>query len=216
MKKKFLSLMMAAAVVATTSVSAFAANVTDSDKSEAEADVTITGNVQDDSGQDAAGTFKVTVPTTANFTVTKKGVFLGTELEISNEGSQNIDVYAYQFVDESSSDKINVIEEDQLKERKDSEKRTTVSMKLTSGGKVAHLKTDNTGGGVSGDNFEPGLGIKLLNLTSGTELAPKKGKIKLEGKAGQAGQAGDAEQGAIREAVSDDFTLTLKIKKAAN
>ena len=32
MKKKFLSLMMAAAVVATTSVSAFAANVTGSDE----------------------------------------------------------------------------------------------------------------------------------------------------------------------------------------
>ena len=63
MKKKFLSLMMAAAVVATTSVSAFAANVTGSDASEAQTDVTITGNVQDNQGNDAVGTFKVTVPT---------------------------------------------------------------------------------------------------------------------------------------------------------
>ena len=82
MKKKFLSLMMAAAVVATTSVSAFAANVTDSDENEAQTDVKITGNVQDASGNDAPGTFKVTVPTTTNFTVTNKGVLLGNELEI--------------------------------------------------------------------------------------------------------------------------------------
>lgn len=212
MKKKFLSLMMAAAVVATTSVSAFAANVTDSDKSEAQTDVKITGNVQDDLGNDAAGTFKVTVPTTADFTVTNKGVFLGTELEISNEGSQNIDVYAYKFVDKSGNEKINVVDEQQVTNSDSPANRTTVSMKLTSGGKVATLKTDNTGGvygDESGNTFESGLGVKLLNLTSGTELAPTKGKIKLEGKAGQAGTIAEG------QAVSDDFVLTLKIKKAA-
>ena len=208
MKKKFLSLMMAAAVVATTSVSAFAANVTGSDENGTQADVKITGNVQDDSGNDAVGTFKVTVPTTASFTVTNKGVFLGTELEISNEGSQNIDVYAYQFVDKSGSDKINVIEEGQLTSNQPSENRATVSMKLTSDGKVANLKTDNTGG-VSGEGMVAGLGVKLLNLASGTELDPTKGKIKLEGKAGQAQEITGG------KAVSDDFVLTLKIKKAA-
>lgn len=210
MKKKFLSLMMAAAVVATTSVSAFAANVTSSDASEAQTDVTITGNVQDNSGNDAAGTFKVTVPTTASFTVTKTGVFLGTDLEISNEGSQNIDVYAYQFVDKSGSEKINVVKEQEVTTDQTTKKSTTVSMKLTSGGNVAYLGTDNTGGVYEDAAFNTaasGTGVKLLNLTSGNELSPTKGKIKLEGKAG--GQI-------VTSAVSDDFTLTLKIKKAAN
>lgn len=213
MKKKFLSLMMAAAVVATTSVSAFAANVTGSDENEAQTDVTITGNVQDDLGHDAAGTFKVTVPTTASFTVTKTGAFLGTDLEISNEGSQNIDVYAYQFVDKSGSDKINVVKEEQVTNSQSSVDRATVSMKLTNGGKVAYLRTDNKGGvyaDESDDTAASTPGVKLLNLTSGTELAPTKGKIKLEGKAGQAGQITEG------QAVSDDFTLTLKIKKATN
>ena len=213
MKKKFLSLMMAAAVVATTSVSAFAANVTGSDENEAQTDVTITGNVQDDLGHDAAGTFKVTVPTTASFTVTKTGAFLGTDLEISNEGSQNIDVYAYQFVDKSGSDKINVVKEEQVTNSQSSVDRATVSMKLTNGGKVAYLRTDNKGGVYADESVDTAAstpGVKLLNLTSGSELAPKKGKIKLEGKAGQATQI----QGG--KAVSDEFTLTLKIKKADN
>ena len=210
MKKKFLSLMMAAAVVATTSVSAFAANVTGSDENGTQADVTITGNVQDDSGHDAAGTFKVTVPTTAKFTVTNKGVFLGTDLEISNEGYQNIDVYAYQFVDKSDSEKINVIKEQDVTTEPTNKQRTTVSMKLTSGGNVAYLRTDKTGGVYANDDTTDAstTGVKLLNLTSGTELAPTKGKIKLEGKAGQAGQITEG------QAVSDEFVLTLKIKKA--
>ena len=210
MKKKFLSLMMAAAVVATTSVSAFAANVTGSDKSEAQTDVTITGNVQDNSGHDAVGTFKVTVPTTASFTVNKTGVFLGTDLEISNEGSQNIDVYAYQFVDKSGRDKINVVKESEVTDEQASKQSTTVSMKLTSGGNVAYLRTDNNGGVYDSDSSESAPsapGVKLLNLTSGNELSPTKGKIKLEGKAGQS--VGSTP-------VSDEFTLTLKIKKADN
>ena len=213
MKKKFLSLMMAAAVVATTSVSAFAANVTDSDEGEAQTDVKITGNVQDADGHDAAGTFKVTVPTTASFTVTNEGVFLGTELEILNEGSQNIDVYAYKFVDESGSGKINVVKESVVTNGQSDKQRTEVSMKLTSGGNVAHLRTDNAGGVYESDDAgvaASGTGIKLLNLKSGTELSPTKGKIKLEGKAGQKREInGD-------KAVSDDFVLTLKIKKADN
>ena len=211
MKKKFLSLMMAAAVVATTSVSAFAANVTGSDENGTQADVTITGNVQDDSGNDAAGTFKVTVPTTANFTVTNKGVFLGTELEISNEGSQNIDVYAYQFVDKSDSEKINVVKEQDVTTDPTNKQRTTVSMKLTSGGNVAYLRTDKNGGVYESDTASTAAGatgVKLLNLTSGSELSPTKGIIKLDGKAGQ------AENLTNNKAVSDDFVLTLKIKKA--
>ena len=212
MKKKFLSLMMAAAVVATTSVSAFAANVTGSDENGTQADVTITGNVQDDLGNDAAGTFKVTVPTTAKFTVTNKGVFLGTDLEISNEGYQNIDVYAYQFVDKSNSDKINVIQEKEVINTPTDKQRTIVSMKLTSDGNTAYLRTDKTGGVYENDDTTAAstTGVKLLNLTSGSELSPTKGIIKLDGKAGQ---AATIEGG---KAVSDEFVLTLKIKKATN
>ena len=188
-------------------------NIIGNDENEQQHDIKITGNVMDSKGNLPVGVFKVTVPTEANFTVTKNGVFLGTELEISNEGSQNIDVYAYKFVDKSGSEKINVVDEQQVTNSDSPANRTTVSMKLTSGGKVATLKTDNTGGvygDESGNTFESGLGVKLLNLTSGTELAPTKGKIKLEGKAGQAGQITEG------QAVSDDFTLTLKIKKATN
>ncbi|MEI3369083.1 MAG: hypothetical protein V8R03_09155 [Clostridium sp.] len=53
MKKKFLSLMMAAAVVATTSVSAFASTtqtIKDSEEVGGQAQITVTGDVEDSTG----------------------------------------------------------------------------------------------------------------------------------------------------------------------
>lgn len=209
MKKKFLSLMMAAAVVATTSVSAFAANVTGSDANEAQSKVTITGNVQDDEGNDAPGTFKVTVPTTASFTVTKAGTFWGTELEIANEGTQDIEVYAYKFVDKNFGEKIEVIKESDVTGQQASVPSSKVSMKLTNGSKIAYLKSDNVKKGVYKDaefvEAADESGVELLTLSSGSEGNPTKGTISLEGTAG--GQVAE-------DPVSDEFVLTLKIKKA--
>lgn len=209
MKKKFLSLMMAAAVVATTSVSAFAANVTGSDANEAQTKVTITGNVQDNEGNDAPGTFKVTVPTTASFTVTKAGTFLGTELEVANEGTQGIQVYAYKFVDKNVGEKIEVTTESEVTTDPTHVKSSKVAMKLTNGNKVAYLKSDSVRGIYTNDGLTTpptdDLGVELLTLSSGSEGNPTKGTISLEGEAGKQVDG---------EAVSDEFILTLKIKKA--
>ena len=218
MKKKFLSLMMAAAVVATTSVSAFAAdNVIDSaDDQEAQSNVKITGNIQDENGKDPVGTFKVTIPTAANFTVNNKGTVISGDLDIKNAGSQAIDVYAYRFVDESNTDKINIVGEQQLDDsRIANEKNSTVALKLTSsiGNGVAYLSSDSSKNGVYNqpdliaDNAATGLGVKLLTLSKGTEQNPTSGKIRFEGKGGKSPISAG-------KAISDDFTLTLKIKKA--
>lgn len=208
MKKKFLSLMMAAAVVATTSVSAFAANVTGSDANEAQTKVTITGNVQDDEGNDAPGTFKVTVPTTANFKVTKAGTFLGTELKVENEGTQDIQVYAYKFVDKNVGEKIEVTTENEVTATPSEVDSSKVSMKLTNGNKVAYLKSDSVKGIYTDDALTvpaDDSGVELLTLSSGSEGNPTKGTISLEGKAGKK---------IVGDPVSDEFILTLKIKKA--
>ena len=68
----------------------------------------------DSKGNLPVGVFKVTVPTEANFTVTKDGVVLGSELQVENSGSQKIEVYAYKFIDESGSEKINIIDEQKI------------------------------------------------------------------------------------------------------
>lgn len=229
MKKKFLSLMMAAAVVATTSVSAFAAedvdhrvteettidNVLDSD--EIEHNVNITGKIQDKDGVMPATTFKVTVPTAANFTVSQSGALVGPDLTVKNEGSQAIEVLAQDFKNVGSN-KINVIdaaaiESDKTKHVENEEDRqydrTTISLKLECDSKVVHLSSSNGKSGISSDatlaTLSPSA-LQLATLQPGDESATTK-TIKLKGTAGIKPLKGNA--------VSDKFRLTLKIKKAA-
>lgn len=234
MKKKFLSLMMAAAVVATTSVSAFADttvgevtypdtfNVDGSDDTDATAPVQINGNIQDDKGNDAPSTFKVTVPTAANFTVTKEGALVGPSLTIKNEGTQTVEVLAQDFT--RGTGRIDVISEDTITTEKNKPEgdqvlgRNSVSLKLVGGidsdtgaNKVAYLGATNKENGVYG---QPGLqtgdkassGISLLKLEPGNVKATE-GVIRLEGSAGPK---------KVTSAVSDTFTLTLRIKKVKN
>ena len=216
MKKKFLSLMMAAAVVATTSVSAFAADkvIDSADDQAAQSDVKITGKIQDENGKDPVGTFKVTIPTATNFTVTKEGAIISPNLDIKNAGSQEIEVYAYRFVDESSNGKISIVGQQTFANNIPGTKNSTVALKLTSsiGNGVAYLSSDSSKGGVYKNSdlteVESGdLGVKLLTLSNGTEQNPTTGQIRLEGVAGQQ---------AVEDPISDDFKLTLKIKKAGN
>ena len=216
MKKKFLSLMMAAAVVATTSVSAFAANVVGPDNKQPEIDVTITGNVRNTEGHDAVGTFKVTVPTNTGFTVTKDGTVLGAELNVENAGTQDIEVYAYKFVDTTGDQEkgISVVPESQVTGSGAAQvKNNKVSLKLTSstGEGEAFLSSGISDNGVHTNAdlnaAASDLGVKLLSLQAGTEEHPSTGKIKLNGKAGQT---------PVNDPVSDEFKLTLKIKKATN
>lgn len=217
MKKKFLSLMMAAAVVATTSVSAFAAtaNVTNSDTQDGSADIVITGEVENDEGQKPAGRFEVTVPTTASFTVDSDGNFIPPDkISIKNDGSQSIDVYADKFVDSTKQDGvgITVVEESLLK----SKNRTYVTLNIYGRKGNVYLKTEDTSltskNGIYTDNTlntpAQGEALKLTSIASG-----QVGDLTLEGKAGGIGSDQDA--GKVKDAVSNSFTLTLKIKKSA-
>lgn len=227
MKKKFLSLMMAAAVVATTSVSAFAAvndhvtmpkeaNIKDTDDQTPTQDVYITGHVQNEQGEMPTASFKVTVPTAANFTVTSGGVVVGPELEVKNEGTQGIEVYATDF-SKTTNGKIKVVPEGNL----DDKPRTTVALKLTVNSKPkAYLgaggeqnqngvfKNDDLSTKVSDNGDTDDAKGKLFSLPAGANEA-KTRKIKLEGTAGKNGATVD-------EAVSDTFKLVLKIKKASD
>ena len=227
MKKKFLSLMMAAAVVATTSVSAFAAennvhvtmpkdaNVTDMDDQQPTQDVELTGHVQSDKGEMPTTSFKVTVPTAANFTVTSQGNLVGPELTIKNEGTQGVDVYAHNF-SKTGNGKINVVSESEISNSREGKPRTTISLKLVVDGKnKAFLKASNGESGVykeadlGNDHKAPEEGVKLLSLGAGAGAngATTK-KIKIEGTAGK--------NTGLTNPESDTFKLVLKIKKSEN
>lgn len=211
MKKKFLSLMMAAAVVATTSVSAFA-NTRDYDNVAEDQDinheVTITGDVENKDGHVKPGTLSVTVPTTATFRVKRNGDFQGSTLEVRNRGTQTIEVYVNEFIDTDGQENVNVVSES--KTSGDTVNRKHVSLNIKGNNGIAYLGTaaGDAGKGVYSDkNLSDGVadGKKVSEITAGNTDT-----LTLGGRAGQKTEE-------ITEPVKNAFTLKLAIrKKAAN
>lgn len=212
MKKKLLSLVLAGAMVASTSVSAFAKTITDSDNTTPTTDVKITGQVLDKNGNVAASTFNVTIPTAASFIVDREGNVSTAKINIQNNGTQNIDVYADKFVDTSVGTGINVEREDGL----ESVDRTHISLKLAGNSKILYLKSESESsrtddkhiglykGADLSDKASSEEDLKLAHIKSNEEY-----ELTLSGKAGKGNTP-------IETAINNDFTLTLKIKKSNN
>lgn len=227
MKKKFLSLMMAAAVVATTSVSAFAANtdanttdLTGPESSELTTEINITGDVEDKDGAIKPGTLSVTVPTTASFRVNRTGGFTGSDLTVVNKGSKSIEVYVQKFVDVNGDDGIKVVSETKTSKAAegadagDAVTRDKVSLRVVGNAGVAYLGTKAVGAEGSGV-------YSKKELTDDSEVKEKDGQkvseiaagksytMKLEGEAGK-------KTDPINTAIKDTFTLRLAIRKKAD
>lgn len=204
MKKKFLSLMMAAAMVATTSVSAFASSDATVSKDGGEVKVTITGSVNDHENNPPEGTISVTIPTALAFTVNNEGDFDGTSLNVVNNGTEKVDVYAYQFVDGNGEKGIEV-----AKEVRDDEKRSKVVLSLSGDeGEAGFASASNVLNGIynfsnpEGAVESDGIKIASVDKLGGQNTA----KLQLNGHSGK----DDSEAKAVRE----EFTLKLKVKKA--
>ena len=97
MKKKLLSLLMAGAVVAGTTMPAFAATYNEADTSEINAPVKITGTVHDSKGSAPAGRIEVEIPTALSFTVDTQGRLTAGNFEIKNNSKADVDVKVGSF-----------------------------------------------------------------------------------------------------------------------
>lgn len=212
MKKKLLSLVLAGAMVASTSVSAFAQNknIQNVDTEEPTTEVTITGQVLGENGEKPAANFNVTVPTSAAFTVSKSSSVLSVPIEIQNNGTQDIDVYADKFVDATTADGqgITVVKESEVK----SHDRTYVSLRLQGDINTAYLKTETDTSTKSGIYKKATLDDADIVGTDGLKLTNiQKSQTKSLNLVGTVGDTGTA----VNNAVSNDFTLTLRIKKSS-
>lgn len=205
MKKKFLSLMMAAAVVATTSVSAFAEDYSWSENLNKEINVDITGNVESQSGAITPGSLSVSVPTTASFTVNKERAVQSASIRVENKGTTPVDVYAYKFADQTpdANSNITIVGKSGLSTASST---ATLALKLSGNRGYAHLKSESTGNGIYTNedctNQAQAEGVKLAYVDASASQ-----DITLSGET-----KNDA--GAPDSAVQDNFVLTLKIKKA--
>lgn len=183
-------------------------NITGSDTTEQKHNISITGNVLNDKGEMPSGTFQVVVPTTASFTVNEKGQFLTIPFTIKNEGYQNIDIYAYKFIDVDKTEGINVKAKSEITERAS---RSDITLNIRGNRNTAYFKTEDISSTNSGIYQNPELnapassdGIKILEIASNSN-----GILNLQGQAGKAPLKTDT-------AISNTFTLILKIKKSTN
>lgn len=185
-------------------------NITGSDTTEQKHNISITGNVLNDKGEMPSGTFQVVVPTTASFTVNQSGEFLTVPFTIKNEGYQNIDVYAYRFIDVDGIEGINVKRELEITTNQNNVTRSDISLNILGNQRIAYFKTENRDSTNSGiyENSEltnpaTSEGIKVLSIKPNSN-----GTLTLQGQAGKKSN--------IDTAISNTFTLILKIKKSTN
>lgn len=210
MKKKLLSLVLAGAMVASTSVSAFAATEQGYNilgKEEVKTPITVTGNVQDTAGQIVAGTISVSVPTAAAFTVTSTGDFTSAPIEITSDSAEQVQVTAYSFTDSSENKNITIVSEEDLKNETNSDTQRFMTLRLQGNDKTVYFKSAKTTSGIYKENYtteyaldeNPVLGI----VTKDTPLELNlKGEVKKDS------------YSAPGSAIQDKFNLVLKIRRA--
>lgn len=214
MKKKLLSLVLAGAMVASTSVSAFA----DTDKTvkvgsgETDHKVTVTGNVTDGQNTIVPGTISVTIPTAVSFKVNSKGEIDSANIDITSDSEESVDVIAYKFIDPSTDSKITVVPESKLEEKKEQNTNDNrfISLSIKGGDKNVELKSaDGTTTGIMKtaeteypEDEKPVIGT----VTQGNSL-----RLRIEGKVAKPSSGYTAPASPIK----DDFQLILKIKKTS-
>ena len=175
-----------------------------------EQQISITGNIADENGIIKPGVVQVTVPTRALFTVDKDGKFVGSYINIKNSGYEALDIYAYKFKDVTGESYINVKSEEDISTNSSNTERNNVSLKISGKWSTAYFKTEE----LSSKNSGVYKNLQLTDMSNegvkiSTVDANSTDKLILSGTAGKKTSNSDT-------AISDTFTLILKIKKSTN
>lgn len=219
MKKKLLSLVLAGAMVATTSVSTFAATTNTEytiGENGQEHQVTITGDVANTNNETVPGTITVTVPTTMAFAINKDGELNGGDITVVNRSKDKVEVVAKEFKDTTPDNKIVIVKDGELNEKiktnTDNQNKRYISLNITGNGKSLGLVSDSS---VSETGFVDQNGNKV---TAGTNSSLGNAWENNDLRLSLSGRAKSTESGqtytAPTEAMKDQFNLVLKIQKA--
>lgn len=210
MKKKLLSLVLAGAMVASTSVSAFASteNTKEVTTDDGTANVEIKGFVNNNDGVAPSGTISVSIPTSLQFQVNNEGKLTGSNIKVVNNGLDQVNIVADKFVDNNLNRGITVKTPKEL--NAESENRSNVVLWIQgSSGEYAYFKTNADNNGIyndEGENVSEGITISQL---SGKDGSNNSDTLQLMGYAGK-GNLDDS------NGISDQFTLRLKVKKVTS
>lgn len=182
-------------------------------KSTKDSTIKTEGRIKSNAGETPRKTISVTVPTAARFTVNKDADFIGSNINIRNNGEEPVDIIINDFIDASGNYDIKVITDESVR-KNNSTKRTTDTViyrrneiNLFVKGNIKKLYLGN------GKVLES-LGSET-NLISDSDkkiakvLANQTVGLVLDGEAGTA----DLEK---NSPIKDRFILILKIKKSTD
>lgn len=169
------------------------------------AEIITNGKMTNDAGETPKKTISVTVPTMAKFTVDKDANFIGTTLNITNNGEVPVTISVGNFIDVNGDSGIKLVTDTSVKSNasRTSYKRNEINL---------YVEGQN--------NKRIYLGNRKLYPTLGNTVATEEQKeiskvlssdncqIKLSGEAGINALDRD-------EPIQDNFTLILKIKKSS-
>lgn len=212
MKKKLLSLVLAGAMVASTSVSAFAADskvdteqiTISSSQNEKEVPIEVTGNVLDSNGNAVPGTIKVTVPTATTFSVSNNGVLTSPQMTISNDGNEQIIVTASSFEDLTGQEEIKLVQKFEDDEQS-TKARNEIWLRLKSRNKYIGL-TSEENSGVNGKIYDANYTTVVQDCELGRIDSGENMTLEFEGKGGT--------NSPLAKPIKDSFKLVLKVKRA--
>ena len=219
MKKKLLSLVLAGAMVASTSVSAFASetNNISVDKSGTTHTVKVTGDVENSSGETVSGTISVTVPTAVAFTIGTNGKISGGDIEIVNRNPEKdkVEVIAKEFNDPNPTSGIIIVKDGDLDDLIDTANTADVdkryiSLNLQGNSTTLGLLSSKASGKTGFIDLSNNTEIETGRNTSlGTAWQDNDLTLKLTGRVTKEGTRYVPPTNPIRS----DFNLVLKIQK---
>ena len=182
--------------------------------SESTKDATIKteGRIKRDAGETPRKTISVTVPTAARFTVNKDAEFIGSNINITNNGEAPVDIIVHNFIDVTGDYDIKVVTERAVRQN-NSTTRTTdattyrrneINLYLQGNSKKLYLGNRKVLESLGSENLTTESQKKIAKV-----LANQTVGLVLDGEAGTA----ELER---NSPIQDRFTLILKIKKSTD
>lgn len=170
------------------------------------------GRIKLDAGETPRKTISVTVPTAARFTVNKDAEFIGSNINITNNGEDPVDIIVHNFIDVTRDDYIKLITDTEVRQNNSNTrtsdstvyKRNEINLSIEGNIKKVYLGNRKIFDTLGSSDLRNESNKKIAKV-----LASQTVTLTLDGEAGTAALEEDSP-------IQDRFTLILKIKKSTD
>lgn len=177
-----------------------------------DASISTQGRIKSDAGETPIKTISVSVPTTAMFMINKDADFIGSNINITNNGELPVDIIVHNFIDVNGNNGIKLITDESVRQSNGgiritdtvTYRRNEINLSLKGNIKKLYLGNRKIINSLGHENLINESDKKIAKV-----LASKTLGLVLDGEAGTAELERDVP-------ILDRFTLILKIKKSTD